>query len=621
MAPTADKLFHFLSARDHERIQELAAAEIGATSYSDFDGDQSPESLLVCEYVDRRFSSLSRSYSATDIVDLDRCFHIGWLEAITDAIESEVTFASCKDDDETATVGELLEHTEFEVEALENKTKRSVALGEITSIDRRQLRQLEGRQACLVHICDHWQDDIDMVATLREFAIESESSKDKSGRWRGFKFEVRERKLSEFEIAKIAHKEATKKMREDLTAGDELYSIPGFVDRVVEMNMASAQYPNRKLAFAGALTLLASIVGRRVKFRNLAPNIYMLCLASSGTGKDFGRQVNTAIASACGLQATIAESVSSGEGLEDLVATNHSMLLQLDEFSHLIRSIANDKDGKQSAIVERLLRLFTASASTYYTRAKANTQPTAIVRPSLSILATCTPSDFADACNTALLRNGLISRMVLIDGIKRGRANRDSKPLKVPDEIVEDVKHLLSIGSGTGNLGAIHPDATELAIDKDADDLLATYRDQADATYEGFESNLNEAAMAIIARAGEQATKLAMLHAVSSDPFSLRIRAASVEWATRFVDHHVGKLLALAASAIGESDFDRATMRVLERVAASPDGISHSDLLRFCRMRGDEFRKLVATMIERGDLVQRDTTTGGRPCRVYFLAN
>ncbi|MDD4818553.1 MAG: hypothetical protein PHI85_11365, partial [Victivallaceae bacterium] len=108
---------------------------------------------------------------------------------------------------------------------------------------------------------------------------------------------------------------------------DKLLAVPGFIADVANLTMSSAPYPNRVLAFTGALALLAFLVGRKVQDkRDNRSNIYLIALADSGTGKDHPRKVNFNIAFHAGIAGSIGDTFASGEGLEDALFTHPSML-------------------------------------------------------------------------------------------------------------------------------------------------------------------------------------------------------------------------------------------------------------------------------------------------------
>ena len=72
--------------------------------------------------------------------------------------------------------------------------------------------------------------------------------------------------------------------------------VPGFVGEVMDFCMHAARYPNLPMAFCGAMALQSFLCSRKVREEGgLRPNLYMLALADSGTGKAFPRKVNSHI--------------------------------------------------------------------------------------------------------------------------------------------------------------------------------------------------------------------------------------------------------------------------------------------------------------------------------------
>jgi hypothetical protein len=83
---------------------------------------------------------------------------------------------------------------------------------------------------------------------------------------------------------------------------EHLFHVPGFISDVIQFTLANAPYPNIGLAFCGAVALQSFLAGRKVCTQgDLRTNIYLLALASSGTGKEFPRKVNSQVLYQIGL--------------------------------------------------------------------------------------------------------------------------------------------------------------------------------------------------------------------------------------------------------------------------------------------------------------------------------
>ena len=134
--------------------------------------------------------------------------------------------------------------------------------------------------------------------------------------------------------------------------------MPGFVDDYAQWIMDTAPYPNRVLAFSASLAFLSFITGRSVKDeRGNHTNLYYIALANPGTGKDRPRKCNGLLAMENQLQSCLADGFGSGEGLEDSLYIQPTMLYQVDEFDTLFNSLRQAKDGRGESIIEKMLKL------------------------------------------------------------------------------------------------------------------------------------------------------------------------------------------------------------------------------------------------------------------------
>lgn len=417
--------------------------------------------------------------------------------------------------------------------------------------------------------------------------------------------------------AEAAARSATPEKR---PAADHLYHAPGFIHDVMELTMTSAPYPNRRLAFAGAISLLAMLTGRRVTFQNLGLNLYILALASSGSGKDAPRKVNDEILQQCGILGSIGDSIASGGGLEDAVFQSPQLLLQVDEFDGLVRAMADEREQRFASTMVNLLRFYTASNSRYHRRMKSGEEQRSVLRPALNLFATCTPASFFESVNNRLLRNGLMARILVIDAGKRGTGQRP-KPIEVDESLRMQVDFWKQCGIYPDqNLTSVNPICKEIEAGSGALEVLDDLRSQADRHYAAREAKRDEAGMAIWARAYEIAIKLAGLYACSTDCENPIVQVEATRWASEFVLHHVAEMLKLVESEVVETPFDRLCQRILKRLERGPVG--HSDLLRYAGVDTRDFNQAMETLYQRDQVLATEQESPGRKAkRIYFLAD
>jgi hypothetical protein len=157
---------------------------------------------------------------------------------------------------------------------------------------------------------------------------------------------------------------------------DQLLSVPGFIDEVIAYTLTTAPYPDRTLAFCGAVALQALLAGRKVRDEaDNRTNLYVLGLANSGAGKDYPRKVNQRILLQVGLAESIGDTFASGEGIEDRLFVQPSVLFQTDEIDGLMTKINLGRDARHEGIMNVLLKMYTSASSLYPMRVKAGKEP------------------------------------------------------------------------------------------------------------------------------------------------------------------------------------------------------------------------------------------------------
>jgi hypothetical protein len=203
---------------------------------------------------------------------------------------------------------------------------------------------------------------------------------------------------------------------------DHLLHVPGFIDAVMTYTLQTAPYPERSLAFCGALALQALLAGRKV--RDPADNrtsLYILGLANSGAGKDYPRKVNQKILLEAGLTECLGDTFASGEGIEDRLFLHPAVLFQTDEIDGLMAKINLGKDARHEGIMNVLLKMYTSANSLYPMRVKAGKEPGVIDQPCLCIFGTAIPKHYYEALSLKMLTNGFFARMLILETGKRGR--------------------------------------------------------------------------------------------------------------------------------------------------------------------------------------------------------
>jgi hypothetical protein len=408
---------------------------------------------------------------------------------------------------------------------------------------------------------------------------------------------------------------------------ERLFHVPGLIAEVMDFTLANAPYPNVGLAFCGALALQSFLCGRKVcDAGDLRPNIYLLALASSGAGKDFPRKINARVLFEMGCVDALGDKFASGEGIQDALVRTPAMLFQNDEMDGMLRQINLDREHRRESIPNILMTLYTSASDVYPLRVKAGqNEAVHIDQPHMTLFGTATPQYFYESLSQRMLTNGFFSRLIIIDIGKRGTGQRPGSVRRLPDSVLQAARWWAEFRPGTrksGNLHDVHPEPRAVSCTPEAQEAVAALQKQADAEYDRAHADNNEAARVAWSRTHENTKKLALLRACSVDRVNPKVDLAAVEWASEFAMHQTRRQLFLAAEYVAENPFHAACLKIVRKLREAPDRrMAHQVLLKRMKIRAKDFKELIETLMNRGDVVAESVHTPGRTGVFYRLVS
>jgi hypothetical protein len=403
----------------------------------------------------------------------------------------------------------------------------------------------------------------------------------------------------------------------------EMLRMPGFVSEVMDHCLATAPYPNQVMAFAGALSLLAFLAGRKVRDSgDNRTNIYLLGLAHSASGKDWPRKINTRILNEVGLADALGERFASGEGIQDALFQTPSMLFQTDEIDGMLQSINKAKDARHEAIMSTLLTMYSSSNSVYPMRRKAGKEsPGVIDQPCLVIFGTAIPNHYYEALSERMLTNGFFARMVILEAGPRS-CGQEPSIRALPERVVATAAWWSKFhpGDHRANLLDVHPVPAIVDHTADARRLLIDTREEAEGEYAEAEAKSDSVGTTVWGRVSEQTRKLALLYAISENHESPCIGIEAVRWASQFVMHQTRRMLFMAAGHVAENPFHAECLKAVEKLRNAPGHeLPHSVLLKRMKMDSKSFAMLVETLVQQGDIEVVTVPRAGSALRAYRL--
>jgi len=422
------------------------------------------------------------------------------------------------------------------------------------------------------------------------------------------------------ESAKPKPKAAADPAGKTFAIPDHLFNVPGLISKVMDYCLQTAPYPNRALAFAGALALQAFLCSRKVRTEgDIRPNLYLLALAPSGAGKDWPRKLNKEILFRAGYADAVGDRFASAEGIEDEIFRSPALLFQTDEFDGLIQAMSKTGEPLYENMLGMLLTMYGSASSYHYRRKKAGDQTGgAVCNPHLNLFGTAIPIHFYGALNDRMLTNGLFSRMLIIDAATK-RKGQPSGIIDPPESIVGIAKWWKDRNPG-GDLATANPVPVTVPAKPEAAAIFDGLRNECDKEYNAAGSE-DEVRRTVYSRICEMAQKLALIYAASADAGEPVIDGQAARWAAELATTQANRMLTLAAQWACQTDTEKACASILAKLASASDQtIGHSILLKRSKLLAKEFEPLMKTLIDRGDVGEIYVPVKvGQPAKAYVL--
>lgn len=389
----------------------------------------------------------------------------------------------------------------------------------------------------------------------------------------------------------------------------ELLRPPGFLSKVIDYNLAGAYRQQPILALAGAVALLATITGRKVRDDvGTRTNLYILGVGASGSGKDRSRVVNKDLLFRANAQQFIGpESPASASGLFSAVHHQPAILLQWDEIGRLLSTLGGKFVSPHLAnITTVLMKLFTSSASIYYGDAYSDREKNKFIpQPHAVLYGTTVPKNLYENMSADSISDGFLGRLLIFESETPSPDYRDPETPD-PAELVELIRGWTETAKG-GNLQSQHPEPMVMFSTRGAIEVWAKFRDECLE----LERAANENAP-LWTRAIEKARKLALLHACSRG--ALEVGIDDARWGRAMALHLTERLSDVGADWIAQSHADANRQEIMRWLKSRPmQAATITELARAIRRLMKKERELAIEYLEEiGAVVRWEEDTGGR---------
>lgn len=389
-----------------------------------------------------------------------------------------------------------------------------------------------------------------------------------------------------------------------------VYSVPpGLVGEVAQFIYAAAPRPVAEIALAGAIGLVAGIVGRAYNISGTGLNQYMLLLAPTGTGKEaIASGIDKLMAQVIRTVPAAADFIGPGEIASSQAVIKYmskgptSFVSLVGEFGIYLQQMASVNAPPHLMGLRRfLLDAYNKSGEgkvlrpSIYSDREKNT--TAVLAPSFSLMGESTPEKFYEGLHEGLISEGLLPRFTMIEYHgERPPLNTSHLQAQPSFELIDRLStlcaHALMLNS---QHKAIH-----VQTDATARDLFQQFDAHCDAN---INTSDREVRRHLWNRAHVKALKLAGIIAVGCNPYDPTITADVASWAINLVVADVRNLLARFDA--GEIGIDNDETKQLAKVIATVKDFVVSPWPDVAKYAGEGMSNLHSNRIVPYSYVQR----------------
>lgn len=406
----------------------------------------------------------------------------------------------------------------------------------------------------------------------------------------------------------------------------------GLVGDLVDWIVATARRPNRVLALGAAVTIVGTLIGRRVASPTRSgTHLYVVALAQTGAGKNHPL---TCIARLMKAATKGDHHLGPSEFISMSAAINFLQrkplsVCPMDEFGAFLKRVNSKRASGYEAAISKILRsAWGSSFEAFPTPEWAGRASAVINAPAISIYGLSTPDEFYEALQGEDVTNGFLNRfLILPSGVRAGDKTPEKPVGAVPEKLQLALHELYNwsgspLGTARLNDPSLDPDPDVLPWASDA--ALAVYTDLV-RTVE-TEMDENPALEPFIARTAEMAVRLATICAAGRWARGAAVDADDMAW---------GRDIALASARMVASDamskmvveltHGRMAVRAIDAITKRGGRISRRDLLRALGhgVRVRDVDDMMKGLTESGRIAAERVIppAGGTPTIFYNIQN
>ena len=415
---------------------------------------------------------------------------------------------------------------------------------------------------------------------------------------------------------------------------EDLLSVPGILQDVVNYYTVTAIKPQPQFAVQAAIAFGSVVMGRRwvTDQRNFS-SLYFLNIGETGSGKEHSKTVLEDLLEEAGLDELIGPAgYTSAAGVISTLTKKPTHVSVVDELGRQLKSAAARGMQHKADALTTIMECFGRQDGTLRQQGYAtNTMKSSeaeklekvVKRPSLTLVGMSTPSEFLQAIGGGDVASGLLNRFIIVRsgiGVQMSQKKRRSN---ISERLASWAKEHAKAQEGdldTNNAHDLPPHPIEVTFTPEAEDMLRDYEERlVDAIKKENGSGLED----MYNRSREVAMRLSLIIARSMGQDEIGIDA--MQWSIDYVDHYAKQAIEMFRANMAEGPFQATCKQVFAKIERSGlEGITASQISRtvsaFANLEPKRRQDVLDALEQDRGIQSRCTNTGqrGKPRFAYF---
>jgi hypothetical protein len=446
---------------------------------------------------------------------------------------------------------------------------------------------------------------------------------------------IHHRKNEEYETPKLAsainneYNEAVSlgKSQENLESEEKLKTLElpvaqGVIGIMQKNILANSWIKQPDMALSASLSLVATLIGRKFIFGGLAPNLYILNIAPSGSGKDAPQQMIKRYITDIGKDHLLGSGdYVSDASLMDSLGVKPARLDIFDEAGGILKTMTKGGSDYNKKMADILCELYTSSNSKFLGRTTAEGTKGSCDRPNVSILASTTPTGFSEGVSRSALEKGLLGRFLVFFGRGDQKAERLKEFPTLDKDTVKFLRELAEFNPEVNfdvSVGGIEQLVKEIEADESANLLLDQIFDEFDELRRN--SDGDDPMLPIISRLYQQTAKIAMIHSCGRMGKDAVLNEKDVQFGYDLILYYYENMKKAVAKLVHINQNERMYSELLSYIPIiGTNGIKSQSLSTKTRYLGKRKRdELLNELIETGEVVKDRVTSKDKSFIVYW---